>query len=458
MLYLLMILLIILIFLSFFLLDRDILAPAVVVCAVFFVSTVGCIINSRYWQTRLSIETIAVIVGGCFIFLIVAVLCKMLNQRVYGMSTGGRKIEISEITIDSKIVLVVLLINALLVVSQFYFVESVAALSSTDLLTWGKKMEYYRNVVSYGNSSVRVFAPSYINLLEKITTVLAYIFLYININNFLCESEKKWWRKIRVIDVLPIVANIFFNLICSERGAILMFFLATVTIFHLLYHQKNGWCKQYSVKLIIKLVLLVIIILAVFVGLRDVVGRNYSETARNPIYYLCCYIGGPIHLLDDFIKNPPVKSDILGKETFYSVIRFWGQRLGKPEWIYVSHLEFRYSNGLNVGNVYTAFRKYIYDFGYFGVVWCTALVSFVYNVLYYNIRYGKKKRKCFDVSILFFGYISYGYYYMSIQERPLSAVLCTTTLVMPILFVIVTYFMTHIEIGRKIKLHLRRRM
>lgn len=212
-----------------------------------------------------------------------------------------------------------------------------------------------------------------------------------------------------------------------------------MVMYHLLYHKQNGWNKHYNIKALVKIVVIATVLLIIFVELRDIVGRNYSETAKSPLYYICCYIGGSIHLLDDFIKKPIDGSQIWGKETFYSIIRFIGQRFNIKDWIYISHLEFRYSNGLNVGNIYTAFRKYIYDFGYFGVIWCTALVSFIYNQIYYTIKYSKKRSVLYDISIIFFGYIAYGYFYMSIQEQPLSAILCTTTIIMPILFMLVVY-------------------
>lgn len=157
------------------------------------------------------------------------------------------------------------------------------------------------------------------------------------------------------------------------------------------------------------------------------------------MYYICCYIGGSIHLLDDFIKKPIDGSQIWGKETFYSIIRFIGQRFNIKDWIYISHLEFRYSNGLNVGNIYTAFRKYIYDFGYFGVIWCTALVSFIYNQIYYTIKYSKKRSVLYDISIIFFGYIAYGYFYMSIQDANIiSAILLIQhTIIIAYIFMLV---------------------
>ncbi|MFR5126091.1 O-antigen polymerase [Blautia massiliensis (ex Durand et al. 2017)] len=192
----------------------------------------------------------------------------------------------------------------------------------------------------------------------------------------------------------------------------LQIFIATMVMYHLLYHKQNGWNKHYNIKALVKIVVIATVLLIIFVELRDIVGRNYSETAKSPLYYICCYIGGSIHLLDDFIKKPIDGSQIWGKETFYSIIRFIGQRFNIKDWIYISHLEFRYSNGLNVGNIYTAFRKYIYDFGYFGVIWCTALVSFIYNQIYYTIKYSKKEVYCMIFLLYFWIYCLWIFLYV----------------------------------------------
>ena len=70
MLYLLLLFLILLMLLTLMILDKDIFSPSFIVCAVFFLSTLGCIVNARYWKTEISMATILVIVqrmadSGC---------------------------------------------------------------------------------------------------------------------------------------------------------------------------------------------------------------------------------------------------------------------------------------------------------------------------------------------------------------------------------------------------------
>ena len=452
MLYVLLILLGLLVLISFYLFGNDIMAPSFIICVCFFASTVACIINSYYWKTAIDGTTIIVIIGGCLVFILVGIICKWFYTQKYGKKYLDQKCNISCIKIKKWKIILILFLYFILIVSQIRFVNEIAELSASKLVSWGNKMEYYRNVISYDSSNLHIKIPSYISFLNKILTIIAYVFLYINVNNFLASDDEKFIKKISVMNITPVISYIVFNMVAASRGCLIQLFISAIVLFHLLYHKKNGWNKKYDLFFIFKIILLVFLLLFIFVKLRDIVGRNYSETAKNPIYYICCYFGGSIHLLNDFILEPIIKSDIFGKETFYSIIRFLGQRMNISEWVYPPHLEFRYSNGFNVGNVYTAFRKYIYDFGYAGVIWCTSLVSFIYNIIYYRIIYGKKKELIVDYSVLFFAYIAYGYFYMSIQEQVLSTILCTTTLLMPIFYRIIVYLLIKLNFYKNEKL------
>ena len=75
MLYLLLLFLILLMLLTLMILDKDIFSPSFIVCAVFFLSTLGCIVNARYWKTEISMATILVIVGGCLVFSVIGIVC-----------------------------------------------------------------------------------------------------------------------------------------------------------------------------------------------------------------------------------------------------------------------------------------------------------------------------------------------------------------------------------------------
>lgn len=74
-------------------------------------------------------------------------------------------------------------------------------------------------------------------------------------------------------------------------------------------------------------------------------------------------------------------TDIIGKETFYSLVQLMSKLHITDIPLYSVHLEFR--PGVYDGNVYTGFRSYIHDFGYAGLIVLPVLFSVCANWLYY---------------------------------------------------------------------------
>lgn len=107
------------------------------------------------------------------------------------------------------------------------------------------------------------------------------------------------------------------------------------------------------------------------------------------------YLGAPIPLLDNFLQTSMIgltnaTSEIFGKETFFA----FNSQLAKLHVLsiplYSPHLEFR--PGVFAGNCYTAYRSYMYDFGYLGLVLCPILFSAMANAFYYTcVRLAKTK-------------------------------------------------------------------
>lgn len=105
------------------------------------------------------------------------------------------------------------------------------------------------------------------------------------------------------------------------------------------------------------------------------------------------YIGAPIPLLDDFLRTATIfdGGDLFGKESFYAVI----SQLSKLQIIevplYSPHLEFR-PEVFDGANCYTAYRSYIADFGYFGLLLCPIVFALLVNALYYVGLRGAARR------------------------------------------------------------------
>lgn len=142
MLYLLLLFLILLMLLTLMILDKDIFSPSFIVCAVFFLSTLGCIVNARYWKTEISMATILVIVGGCLVFSVIGIVCNSCCKNIYGKRNANEIFELKLIKVDNWKIVLILLVNLVLIYLQIKFVNNVIAMaSSKSLLSWGMKME-----------------------------------------------------------------------------------------------------------------------------------------------------------------------------------------------------------------------------------------------------------------------------------------------------------------------------
>ena len=157
--------------------------------------------------------TILVIVGGCLVFSVIGIVCNSCCKNIYGKRNANEIFELKLIKVDNWKIVLILLVNLVLIYLQIKFVNNVIAMaSSKSLLSWGMKMEYYRNIVSYDSSNLHIVIPSYINILNKASMILSYIFVYICVNNFLVKKDFKLIKRFNVMEMLPVIAYILFNL------------------------------------------------------------------------------------------------------------------------------------------------------------------------------------------------------------------------------------------------------
>lgn len=217
---------------------------------------------------------------------------------------------------------------------------------------------------------------------------------------------------IRFFDVLTLrkkLINIFIIGLCvigllltGIRTNVLTQLIACFVIFHLLRIQKEGKYKQYRFKSLARIVLVIIIIMIAFFGVKSFVGRTGNNNAMNLIGYLSYYTGSQYIALDQYLQNPLPQSSIFGKETFHNLIMFLIRYnlIDYPP--YVIHLEFRPVGAGFYNNVYTFIRPYYQDFGMMAV-----FILHGASMLFLSIFYEYIKRKRGNVGILFFGQTYY---------------------------------------------------
>lgn len=97
-------------------------------------------------------------------------------------------------------------------------------------------------------------------------------------------------------------------------------------------------------------------------------------------------------------------TDIIGKETFFSLVQLMSRLHITDTPLYSVHLEFR--PGVYDGNVYTGFRSYIHDFGYAGLLFMPIFFSVCANWLYYAALKASRE-KALAVGIVLYATLIY---------------------------------------------------
>ena len=290
-------------------------------------------------------------------------------------------------------------------------------------------MKTYREVSSYGILNEEDVMPKTISWGYLFITSSGFVWIYVIINNFLAI------KKINKLLSCEFILCLCMSLLSAGRVQLIQYIIAMLSMYYILWRRKNGWNSSIGFKFIMKCLIGVCIILSIFSGLRTVVGRTSTQ---DPISYITSYIGGSIDLLDIFLQEPPVKSDIWGKETFYEFNRFVGRKFNKPELIYIGHKEFRDSNGISIGNVYTAFRNYIYDFGYTGLIVLTCISSSIFSWMYNKLK-RKKYKEGIDILLLSYSYLVYSVFLMFYADYFFEMSISINTLKVFIFFQITQY-------------------
>ena len=383
MIYFLLFLLIGLFLIAFFTSREDILAPSVIVCIMWIFSTICAIYNIDKWGIELHANTIAAIFVGLMSFMAGSFVGRNLpnfsfgknRKKPYGINSNET---LSIIPISKMFFLMFLFIGVATVVWQFKWVMSQVG----SIGVWSEMMTAYRS----GNSTYStesISKPSILSNLELLLAVNAYVSAYIGINNIFAGDKVK--RPIFLF--IPGLMFAVDKILNAGRGDILFFIGAIVLCVYISMQKKYSWKKKISRKYVKYMIFVLVAITLLFSISRSWVGRTNQDGFLD---YITTYAGGSVQLFDMFMQAPEPASTIFGKETFHTLINYLGKIFGISEWRYISHLEFRVSNGVNVGNVYSAFRYYLYDFGWIGLMLLSAFAAIFYTYMY-------KKIKCNDV-------------------------------------------------------------
>lgn len=378
--------------------DMDYFNPGVVFNVMFALfALLCCIVDTITGLEINNVLTVTIIICGSIIFTLVNILSRKMIKRSI-TDENFTHVTINRFWLIGAIVIeIVIAFFMYKYINDFAFIYGVGG-------KFSEKLSFYDTITKF-NSEYKLRMPWYVSIGNLLGRSICYIALYVAIRNYVALKKMD----------LMYVGIVFIYFIASLMGGrteALRIITAAIFIWYYFYKRKNGWRKG-SVKIAIRMIVIAIFIVVGFSLMRGILGR----TTYDPIKVVFGYIGAPLKNFDTFLSNPKKSiSGIWGAMTFAKFINWLGIKLGIHSWVYVSDQPFLYFKEFRMGNVYTTYYNFYYDFGFFG---CMVLICII--ALYYCCTYRKLKAKCHKGKKIDFQLIIYAYLFNDLIMLPFSS-------------------------------------
>ncbi|WP_166667240.1 O-antigen polymerase [Companilactobacillus nuruki] len=391
MLALLLIFLLFSVVINYFLFNRELIAPAFLFSVSFFISVPWALLYKKKWSLDISSNTFMVILGGVVTFMIVSLVVDrvsiLIEPRINMEVNHSNFKEISKM--KSIIVLVLELITVVLTIKYIKNVAPSGSLSeSIDLYRW--------------KTSDNIDLPSmdrYLSWLRTFTDASGIFFSYIVSRNIILL------KKISYIDIMIFLVSACSGYLLGSRGSTVLLIVGLLVYIYFSYFQKKSNIFTINTKTLVVISISFVLLVLTFQVSASFLGREISNYSMSD--YLSIYFGAEIKNLDTFLTGGsfPVKTSFFGEQTFIYLHQAIDRIIGNGNNIRFI-LPFLNVNGYSLGNVYTTFYPYIYDFGYVGVPILVGFMAFTSQIIYIRSKREIVLGKDLPVYVLIYGRIS----------------------------------------------------
>lgn len=401
---LIILLIIILLFVEYYINDGDLLSPPCLACIAFLVSSVAALYLCGRWDISIKVSTVLIIISGLAVFLIGSNSWSYIrkgyknNVRLYADSEI-----LDEIVINTKALILVCVLGC--IISLIYSKELLKIANYSGDLT--SAMLTYRNKTAYGNAE-DIAIPNWINYSFRLFMAFSYAYTFIFINNWITVKKHQWGC------LFPGLVYCLASLTQAARGQIIIYLFASLMCLWIVKQKTTAGIFRISFFIIPIACIILVVVGVLFLATGNVIGRT---TIKTPFDSLMTYTGGSLIGFDLYLADPSAAtspSGIFGSETFRGLYAYFGKAFGIDSWQYTFQMEYRFINGINVGNLYTAFRYYIHDFGFIGMILLTSVQGVFFKSMYHLCI--KKNGKLNLTLSIVYGYLSISIVYLPLAD------------------------------------------
>lgn len=396
----------------------DVASPSFLATLMFVLSIFINVWRADSWGTDYSLTAFAVIMVGLLSLGLGELFERSLSQNRISYSSYSNGIETDKHPLQmDKGVYFVLLFFALIILA----LDFVATYRLSLLGGLGPMLSSARHAIVGEDIRKGAILTRMLGLNKASAYISIYLILY---NRLICKAKN---NKKYAIFILIFLGD---SVLSTGRNAFLRMISYTLILFFVLYLKEH----RLSWNTVFRLGKYGFVGLFAFFGIFTIVGHLSGKGIYNtPIEIISYYMGSSINLLNQYIVDPGKSaSSFFGEHTLYGVyniLRIIGfdipQMLQPLEFRYVPHYE---------PNIYTAFRRYIQDFGFLGLFF----IMFFLGLFYARLRIRAANDKTNGWKTIFFSLSMYPIVEIAIEERFFMDYVTVTTFI-NILWMLIIY-------------------
>lgn len=362
---------------AFVLFERDLACPTMLLLSGYTLSVAVAFFSDFKIPFVYHSQTVFVLIVGTLLFYIPAYAIKTCYA-------GGKGVhpDLPRSVIDIRSLALLLYAAGLLgtiALSFWVYRDILAEIKPT--LTYAESVNAMRNYLIANPDGVKIPELFLLNQIKKVFRIAGYFLLVIWARNAVVRRS---FVKDKLLFLNLILTVILFGTEGGRTGVV-AYVLAGVVLCFFFNRLYNNTRITISGALVVKALGVFLVASVAFYAMLYLSGRQSGALHIGAlIHHVQFYLGGSIPLLDNFLLTSlgvGGGTEIIGKETFYSLVQLMSKLHITDIPLYSVHLEFR--PGVYDGNVYTGFRSYIHDFGYAGLIVLPVLFSVCANWLYY---------------------------------------------------------------------------
>lgn len=389
----------------------DLFNPAVLFTGIFLLYEIICLINASAFRIIFHIETVVVFIIAFSIFTVLNIIFERHREKKL---TFQRSSEVPFIQVSNVLVVGLIALQVITCIFFVIYLYRIADSYGANDRSLSGVINLYDTMTKFWTNTfneLNVPIPMIYRIGNPISSAGAYLLIYIAVNNYIA---KKTINPLHIISIILLCVLIVLN---GSRSPLLRVFTMIIVLLYILRCRKKGERRE-TPQFFLKVVAVVFLFVILMVIVLSFMGR--SEKTGELGKYLFIYTGAPMVNLDQFIHRNTIKifggqSEMFGAYTFQALYAYVGKLFGVSQFIYPSISTFAFSNnGIEIGNVYTLFYKFIYDFGFFGVIPLTLIMAIFYLFNYRKCMIGTRR------SLLDFRLFIYAYLFNDLLMSPFS--------------------------------------